>query len=337
QSTKMFATATAAVLLLTAWTAQGTPGIPVNTTGQGTPDILLNTTGQPRDCQDLIHQGNTYEGHYIVYPVENEPTITHCSKEDGFQALPSNMGVKQVARNCLDLLHDGITDSGPAIIYPYLEDNTNPPVLVRCDQQTDGGGWTVIQKRYDGTEDFYRSWSEYADGFGSIAQEHHLGNEVIAAITGQSVNELRVDLEAWDGATAFAHYQMFHVDSADKEYRMVAGLFDGTAGDSLYDNVGQAFTTFDDDNGDWSSNCADAELRYGAWWYPNSCGRSNLNGRWYPSAEDDGGNYGNGMLWYTFRRWDSLKTSTMMIRPYSWPVNTKTAAGPHDTHKPVAI
>ncbi|CAL4060895.1 unnamed protein product, partial [Meganyctiphanes norvegica] len=313
-STKMFVT-TVAVLLLTAWTAQGTPGIPVNTTGQGTPDILLNTTGQPRDCQDLIHQGNTHEGHYIVYPVENEPTITHCSKEDGFQALPSNIGVKQVARNCLDLLNDGITESGPAIIYPYLEDTTYPPVLVLCDQQTDGGGWTVIQRRYDGTEDFYRSWTEYADGFGRISQEHYLGNDLIAVITGQSVNELRVDLEDWDGVTAYAHYQMFHVYPATEKYEMVAALFNGTSGDSIQSNVGEPFTTFDADNDDWSYNCADAEVYYGAWWYNSGCGPSNLNGHWYPSADDDGGIYSNGIYWVDFRGYDSLKTSTMMIRP----------------------
>ncbi|CAL4142539.1 unnamed protein product, partial [Meganyctiphanes norvegica] len=193
-----------------------------------------NTTSQPRNCQDLIQQGTTHEGHYVVYSDDTTPSrasIIYCSEDDGFIPLPRDTN-KDLPRNCLDHQHNGMTANGIMVIYPYAE-HPDTPVLVLCDQETDGGGWTVMQHRYDGSENFYRPWVEYSEGFGNPANEHYLGNDLISALTAQDVNELWVDLEDFDGVTAYAHYQAFHVDVSSRYYRLSVFNYNGTAGDAL--------------------------------------------------------------------------------------------------------
>ena len=66
---------------------------------------------------------------------------------------------------------------------------------VFCDQKTAGGGWTVFQKRYGGTVDFFRAWDDYKRGFGNLNGEFWLGLEKIRRLTACSSSKLRVDLE----------------------------------------------------------------------------------------------------------------------------------------------
>ena len=98
---------------------------------------------------------------------------------------------------------------------------------VFCDQKTDGGGWTVFQKRQDGSVDFYREWGDYKRGFGNLNDEFWLGLEKIHRLTISGSYKLRVDLEDINSKTAFAKYSSFDVASESFKYRLRFGSFSG--------------------------------------------------------------------------------------------------------------
>jgi hypothetical protein len=175
---------------------------------------------------------------------------------------------------------------------------------------TSGGGWTVFQRRIDGSVSFYRTWNEYANGFGDPAKEFWLGNNRLALLTSAQQYKLRVDLGDWDGNYKYAEYSLFKVSDSSDKYRLTLGTYSGDAGDSLDTHRGRQFSTYDRDNDGSSGNCA---VQWsGAWWY-NNCHDSNLNGQ-YNSASN-----GKGVVWYHWLGYPySLRFSEMKIRPVTF-------------------
>ena len=176
-----------------------------------------------------------------------------------------------------------------------------------CDMHTDGGGWTVFQRRQDGSEDFYRGWNDYKLGFGQLKGEFWLGNDKIHRLTSAGRRSLRVDLGDWEGNAAYAKYGKFSIGDEQALYKLEVLGYSGTAGDSLLRHDQEAFTTKDKDNDGIRGNSAIASL--GAWWYFGNQ-YSNLNGHYF-------GNQLNfsGVRWYNYRRDLSLKFTEMKLRP----------------------
>ena len=150
--------------------------------------------------------------------------------------------------------------------------------------ETDGGGWTVFQRRQDGSVDFYRNWSDYENGFGTLTGEHWLGLPKIHRITQQGTSTLRVELKDINGNTNYAKYSTFNIGSSSTQYTLTVSGYSGsgTAGDCLTYHNGMKFSTKDKDNDAWSGTSC-ATFYTGAWWYDN-CYYSSLNGQYHESG-----------------------------------------------------
>ena len=209
------------------------------------------------------------------------------------------------ATDCSDLLKSGQTQSGVYSVDPDGKGSFN----VYCDMSTDGGGWTVFQRRRDGSVDFYRGWNDYKSGFGQLTAEFWLGNDKIHRLTASRPSSLRVELEDWNGAKAYAKYGRFTIGDEQAQYRLDVGSYSGTAGDSLASHNNMAFSTKDRDNDRLSINCAVTFT--GAWWY-NACHNSNLNGKYLGEKNDN-----RGLRWIDFRGTLSLKFTEMKLSPSS--------------------
>ncbi|XP_059837027.1 angiopoietin-4-like isoform X1 [Hypanus sabinus] len=216
---------------------------------------------------------------------------------------------EKIYRDCAEASASGASVSG---IYTIRIENTTEHWKVYCDMETSGGGWTVIQRRFNGSLNFQRNWKEYKLGFGDISAEHWLGNEAIYLLTNQRPHSLRIELRDWDENQAYALYEKFHLSSERQKYRLYLRGYSGTAGEqSSLTAHDVRFSTSDADNDNCRCKCA--RLLTGGWWF-DACGLSNLNGMYYPARNHL--RKLNGIKWHYFRSTSySLRASTMMIRP----------------------
>ncbi|KAM7355806.1 ficolin-2-like isoform 2-T2 [Cochliomyia hominivorax] len=170
--------------------------------------------------------------------------------------------------------------------------------------------WTVILRREDGSEDFFRTWDEYKEGFGNTKGEFFIGLENLHEMTSGGDQELLIILEDFESKTRYAKYDKFVVGSEDDKYAILElGGYSGDAGDSLSYHRTRKFSTKDQDNDNNPSiNCA-KEYK-GGWWFDN-CYSSHLTGPYLKGARSCRG----GINWYHWRNYlYSLKFVEMMIR-----------------------
>ncbi|GFR22747.1 protein scabrous [Trichonephila clavata] len=177
------------------------------------------------------------------------------------------------------------------------------PMEVYCDTDPEGGPWIMIQKRFNGSESFFRDWTEYKNGFGQLSSEFWIGNEALHLLTDKRPMKLHVDMWDIQDNYLYVDYEKFHVRSEMDQYAIEISNHSGNASDALTSHNRMGFSTFDRDNDASSANCAVHHT--GGWWYQH-CHRADLNGR-----------YSLGMTWYDeFRQeWLQLVRVEIKIAP----------------------
>jgi len=251
-------------------------------------------------CKGEIPQGRTQvtDGQLKINSLtaEDSGTYTCSAKSELVQVETEVQLVVKTARDCAELFSAGFKNSGVFTVNPTNQTSFE----VYCDMKTDGGGWTVFHKRFDGFVGFYRGWDEYKNGFGDVRGEFWLGNEKIHQLT-EIPSQLRVEIKTKSSGDRYAKYNNFTVTNEATNYTLFVGFYSGTAKDRLTYHSGMAFSTKDRDN-DKSSSGDCAEACKGAWWY-NSCCTSSLNS-----------NYGDS---YYGWNWGPLLGSEMKLKPKS--------------------
>uniref|UniRef100_A0A023GMT2 Putative ixoderin n=1 Tax=Amblyomma triste TaxID=251400 RepID=A0A023GMT2_AMBTT len=216
-------------------------------------------------------------------------------------------------RHCGDLFKVGQKASGVYTIFHKAANSSGQKVY--CDMETDGGGWTVIQRRGQfGNNVFYfnRNWEEYATGFGDPAKEYWIGNRALHTLTSANdIMDLRVVLSNTTKDSESVNYRGIRIGSEDDLFKMDVGRFLGPEGwNSLIGTNGMKFSTYDKDN---DRNCA--QTYNGGWWYSKHY-LANLNG-----LNQNGFFQGSagGIVWgltgSSYKLNYSYPSAVMLIRP----------------------
>lgn len=184
--------------------------------------------------------------------------------------------------DCKELYMNGIRKSGVYTIYPWKKsDPYYRPLQAYCDMETEGGGWTAMQRRVNGEESFNRNWTEYKLGFGTPYGDYWIGNDAIRQLTFGRNSSLRVTVTPMDGGVvSFRMYHQFYIDGEDQNYRLqIANPGSGNIPSINLMGNPQQFSTFDADN-DGSSYFHCAADFSGGWWF-GGCHSAFLNGLWH--------------------------------------------------------
>ncbi|XP_065435933.1 fibrinogen-like protein 1-like protein isoform X1 [Chrysemys picta bellii] len=220
---------------------------------------------------------------------DTEPWFTVDSSLQGFP------------KDCSNIPRD--SPSGVQVIQPA----GSPPRVVWCDMDTEGKGWTVVQRNSYNTEITWKeSWSTYKYGFGNVQQDYWLGNEYLSLLTRQNIYKVRFVVEDKSNNTRYAEYDIFSVEDEPSGYPLRLGRYSGDGEDYLttyhsglggiHDNM--KFSTSDKDQDQTSGNCASS---YGGWWY-DKCQNVLLNRKGY-------------IYWAGFCKSGECKSSLILVKP----------------------
>ncbi|PIK40720.1 Fibrinogen-like protein A [Apostichopus japonicus] len=159
-------------------------------------------------------------------------------------------------RDCHEVLNQCSSTKAKSGVHLIKPDQYPEPFPAYCDHNTSSGGWTVIQRRVDGSIGFNRTWDEHKSGIGFLDNEFLIGNEKLAHLINQKRYQLRIELEMYAGQSYYLTYDNFRIADEWGNYSITSlGVVEGTtdlpitwcsSNKNTYDNICQ--TTCDNPN-----------------------------------------------------------------------------------------
>uniref|UniRef100_A0A2A4JSI9 Fibrinogen C-terminal domain-containing protein n=3 Tax=Heliothis virescens TaxID=7102 RepID=A0A2A4JSI9_HELVI len=199
--------------------------------------------------------------------------------------------VNQLPRDCSSI-------SGPSGV--YLIHPGQAPFDTWCNN-----GSTLIQRRYNGSIEFNRKFSEYVHGFGDASSEYWLGLESMHLLTADNCSSMRIDMSDIYGGFWYAEYEHFYIGSADTGYVLEVRGFKGNASDAFEYQNHMEFSAMDRDRDISNTHCAGNYE--GGWWFSH-CQHVNINGK-----------YTLGLTWFDGVRNEWIAVATSEMRMYRRP------------------
>ena len=108
---------------------------------------------------------------YFGKPTVSDAGIYICEAQS---TIDKDAGIVHIivdAKEC-----SSYRSSGRSGTYTINPDNKQS-FKVYFDMNACSGGWTIIQRRADGSVDFFRNWVDYMLGFGKVDKDFWLGSE----------------------------------------------------------------------------------------------------------------------------------------------------------------
>ncbi|NWZ07878.1 ANGL4 protein, partial [Agelaius phoeniceus] len=253
----------------------------------------LNLTNQsqngrlPEGCHQLFLAGQRSSGIFQVQPTGSQPFKVYCDMSAG----------KAVQR------------PGHLAGWPG---QWQPPVTV-FSLPTEGG-WTVIQRRMDGSVDFDQLWDAYKNGFGDLRGDFWLGLEKIHRLVQEGKYNLLIELEDWEGNSQVVQF-VFSLGGESTAYTLnLLGPLSGELENAIGEFRQLPFSTRDRDH-DLKADTNCAKHLSGGWWF-STCGHANLNGKYFRSIPRQRHERKQGIFWKTWKgRYYPLKSTIMKIQP----------------------